>query len=412
MTVASISTLRHAAGGLFGLFASALLASHAVADIQLPRIINGSPASIQTYPWMASLFVDDGSGVSGSGCGASLIHPQWLLTAAHCFLNASGDAVDNSAFTRTSVTLNSATIDGETTAAAADAIRRQVISGVIHPNYNPGAASLANDSDIALLQLDAPVDTLTPISLLLNGSEVAAGQRVIVMGWGATEANGDQTSGEPDQLQQAEQVLVEQTSCAEIYGANTISDNMLCAGGLDGNDTRDSCKGDSGGPLVAGAGDSFVQLGVSSFGGTTVACGDPAVPGVYTRVAAFTDFIREHVPAALFSGLDNGDSACVNTLDAEFNIAIPCLLFADQAWRTSLSFAPQADALVWNWSGSLEPSACPVDASVCTQVDNDLGLSIPGIVYNNVRYTAQLKYLNDAAQSGQERWIYHSLTEQ
>jgi len=38
------------------------------------RIIGGSPADFHEYPWFAL----------GDGCGASLIAPEWVLTAAHC----------------------------------------------------------------------------------------------------------------------------------------------------------------------------------------------------------------------------------------------------------------------------------------------------------------------------------------
>ena len=52
----------------------------------------------------------------------------------------------------------------------------------------------------------------------------------------------------------------------------------------------DSCQGDSGGPLVyrTEAGDPWTQIGIISYGGRE--CGG-GFPGVYTRVAAYTDWI-------------------------------------------------------------------------------------------------------------------------
>ena len=53
----------------------------------------------------------------------------------------------------------------------------------------------------------------------------------------------------------------------------------------------DSCGGDSGGPLVyrAIADDPYYQVGIVSYG--TKICGQ-GVPGVYTRVTSFLDWIQ------------------------------------------------------------------------------------------------------------------------
>ena len=53
----------------------------------------------------------------------------------------------------------------------------------------------------------------------------------------------------------------------------------------------DSCGGDSGGPLVyrAIADDPYYQVGIVSYG--TKICGQ-GIPGVYTRVTSFLDWIQ------------------------------------------------------------------------------------------------------------------------
>lgn len=44
------------------------------------RIINGNRSDIFEYPWMALLKMGNGEWA----CGGSLIHPRYVLTAAHC----------------------------------------------------------------------------------------------------------------------------------------------------------------------------------------------------------------------------------------------------------------------------------------------------------------------------------------
>lgn len=53
------------------------------------KIINGKEADIFDYPWMALLQYDNGEW----NCGGSLIHPRYVLTAAHC---VTGEAISRS----------------------------------------------------------------------------------------------------------------------------------------------------------------------------------------------------------------------------------------------------------------------------------------------------------------------------
>lgn len=57
----------------------------------------------------------------------------------------------------------------------------------------------------------------------------------------------------------------------------------------------DSCKGDSGGPLMDLDKETnrWVALGIVSVG--PVRCGQSRVPGVYTKVANYIPWIKEHI---------------------------------------------------------------------------------------------------------------------
>ena len=59
---------------------------------------------------------------------------------------------------------------------------------------------------------------------------------------------------------------------------------------------KDSCSGDSGGPLIArtkdGAEGVMYLEGIVSFGSSSCS---GSVPGIYTRVSKYIDWIRENI---------------------------------------------------------------------------------------------------------------------
>lgn len=85
--------------------------------------------------------------------------------------------------------------------------------------------------------------------------------------------------------------------CAKAYDSQpniVITNRQICAGGRNG---KDACSGDSGGPLHVAAyvnGETrYVQQGVVSYGPEY--CGFDGIPGVYTRVAYFMDWILDNL---------------------------------------------------------------------------------------------------------------------
>ena len=78
-------------------------------------------------------------------------------------------------------------------------------------------------------------------------------------------------------------MLINQVALAELQ--NNSHRSEICAGGND----QDACDGDGGAPLVCeGASGRWYVVGLVAWG---EGCGKPGVPGVYTRVDYFRDFI-------------------------------------------------------------------------------------------------------------------------
>ncbi|XP_026315927.1 chymotrypsin-1-like [Hyposmocoma kahamanoa] len=221
------------------------------------RIVGGTKAKNGSVPYQVSLRI---WGV-WHFCGASIVTPRVILTAAHCV-----DRLKPEYFTA---------IVG-TNQLRSGGTSYKIRKIVKHENYDDYVIK----NDIAVLFTQDEMEFGDKVDAIeLNDEPVEKGEELLLTGWGTTSYPGRI----PNDLMQLELRSITYEECKEAHkNINPVFETQVCALTHAG---EGACHGDSGGPLVR----ELRQIGIVSWG---IPCAR-GKPDVYTKVEAFMRWIEK-----------------------------------------------------------------------------------------------------------------------
>lgn len=270
---------------------------------KLNKIIGGTTANETRYPYFVQLIpIVEGK---PSLCGGSLIHKNWVLSAAHCFEKVSevhvifndkggydtdyrnilsnghlvikNDGKSILVHEKYGATKTRDFFRGFANTVTGKGIRFGMIAGVL------GAIPR---NDIALLKIPDGEHNIRRF-VKLPSQASAEKQWLTVIGFGVQDKTG-RLARLPSNLKKLTVPVHSDATCTSYMTKLFNGQTTLCAGILAGS--KDSCQGDSGGPLMKIIGNRVIQYGIVSYG---YDCGKKDLPSVYTEVHHYVDWIKQ-----------------------------------------------------------------------------------------------------------------------
>lgn len=259
------------------------------AEIAQAKIANGSNTTISQAPWqvaLATLSVNANGSSYSRFCAGTLISNQWIVSAAHCFEDASHS-------------VNAHAIVGQQNLSANVPLSSfyKIASFVKRTDYN----NVNFNNDIILIKLAEPIDLnncngCTPAKWSNNDSDSNINTNVFVAGWGATTTSSAATTLQSTTLNIVNCVS-NKTGASYTVGGQALSSNTICAQSS-ATPPSDTCPGDSGSGLIGKYSTSPTLVGITSFSitgnGAVPTCNNSTeFPGGYTKVSNYCQWITE-----------------------------------------------------------------------------------------------------------------------
>jgi secreted trypsin-like serine protease len=274
--------------GSFAVCADTVTATESNVDIS-PFIVNGTNASTSDFPSIASLFIDsfeyDGVYYTDPYCGATILDPQHILTAAHCIYG------DQRAQLFTVVVPQLQDVNQYPFGTA----ERYRVSDIYYHNSFDNNLSQLLQNDVAILKLaeSMNVDSINDVVKLPSNEDYRSQVTTptfVAIGHGDTVSGFDSTK----LLQRVDLNLITNATCSSLFtNGASLTGNQVCFNGDYSPITRlngGTCQGDSGGPVYWRDGSDYVQVGITSFGPSQ--CGyTGGVTSVFTEVNDFNAWI-------------------------------------------------------------------------------------------------------------------------
>nr|DAA64589.1 TPA_exp: serine protease-like protein 1 [Locusta migratoria] len=234
------------------------------------RIVGGKEAEEGQFPYSVSIQWQL-SGVSSHFCGGALVKDDVVVTAGQC---------------AHVVTYGLTTVVAGRVYMDESVYGQSTLWEISHPEYKVVNNHAIND--IAVFTLTVGFDLSDKINVigLPSQDQKPYAQAATLSGWGST--SNSMLPETSDTLHYAEVTVIPTVNCyALMTDDSTFNNNNICSGPVTGKIS--SCVGDIGSPLVQYGN----LIGVVSW--NTVPCGTFGMPIVYTRVSAYSDWIKEYM---------------------------------------------------------------------------------------------------------------------